>query len=42
MDLRLGGKYRLGHKISNGAFGEVFSGTNVLTGERCAVNISSF
>lgn len=38
MDLRLGGKYRLGHKIANGAFGEVFSGTNVITGEKCAVN----
>lgn len=39
MELRVGGKYRLTKKLGSGAFGEVFLGTNVKTGEKVAVKL---
>jgi len=39
MDLRVGGKYRLGRKIGSGSFGQVYLGTNVQTGEEVAVKL---
>ena len=33
MELRVGGKYRLGRKIGSGSFGDIYLGTNVQSGE---------
>jgi len=41
MELRVGGKYRLGRKIGSGSFGDVYLGTNVQTGEEVAVKLES-
>lgn len=32
MELRVGKKYKLGRKIGSGAFGDIYHGTNVVTG----------
>jgi len=40
-EVRVGGKFRLGRKIGSGSFGDIYVGTNVLTGEECAVKIES-
>ncbi|KNH05939.1 casein kinase [Perkinsela sp. CCAP 1560/4] len=39
MDLRVGGKYRLGRKIGAGSFGDIYQGTNILTGEPVAIKL---
>ncbi|XP_065193333.1 casein kinase I-like [Sycon ciliatum] len=39
MDLRVGGKFRLGRKIGSGSFGDIYLGTNVLTGEEVAIKL---
>ncbi len=31
MELRVGGKFRLGRKIGSGSFGDIYIGTNVPT-----------
>ncbi|KAL9650675.1 hypothetical protein ABK040_001731 [Willaertia magna] len=41
MDLRVGGKYRLGRKIGSGSFGEIYQGTNVQSAEKVAVKLES-
>lgn len=41
MDLKLGGKYKIGKKLGSGAFGEVFSATEIATGDEFAVKIES-
>lgn len=33
MDLRVGEKYRLGNKIGGGAFGDIYQGTDITTGQ---------
>ncbi|QRW11968.1 CK1/CK1/CK1-D protein kinase [Ceratobasidium sp. AG-Ba] len=33
MDLRVGGKYRLGKKIGSGSFGDIYLGVNIISGE---------
>eukprot|EP00416_Gambierdiscus_australes_P035964 CAMPEP_0171110258 /NCGR_PEP_ID=MMETSP0766_2-20121228/71241_1 /TAXON_ID=439317 /ORGANISM="Gambierdiscus australes, Strain CAWD 149" /LENGTH=329 /DNA_ID=CAMNT_0011572103 /DNA_START=51 /DNA_END=1040 /DNA_ORIENTATION=+ len=38
-ELRVGGKFRLGRKIGSGAFGEVYIGMNVQTGEEVAIKL---
>ncbi|KAI8581377.1 hypothetical protein K450DRAFT_232770 [Umbelopsis ramanniana AG] len=41
MDLRIGDKYRIGRKIGSGSFGEIYLGTNVMTGEEVAIKLES-
>jgi casein kinase 1 len=41
MELRVGGKFRLGRKIGSGSFGQVYIGTNVQTGEEVAIKLES-
>lgn len=42
MEIRVGGKYSLSKKLGEGAFGEVFLGTNIKTGENVAIKLVSF
>ena len=39
MDLRVGGKYRIGQKIGSGSFGDIYRGTNIQTGEPVAIKL---
>jgi serine/threonine protein kinase len=41
MELRVGGKYRLGRKIGSGSFGDIYLGTNVQSGEEVAIKLES-
>lgn len=41
MELRVGGKYRLGKKIGAGSFGDIFLGTNITNGEEVAIKLES-
>ncbi|KAJ3099919.1 serine/threonine protein kinase [Phlyctochytrium bullatum] len=41
MDIRVGGKYRLGRKIGSGSFGDIYLGTNVVNGEEVAIKLES-
>ena len=39
MELRVGGKYRLGRKIGSGSFGEIYLGTNIQNNEEVAIKL---
>lgn len=39
MELRVARKFRVGPKIGNGSFGEIYAGTNVHTGEEVAIKL---
>lgn len=41
MEVRVGGRFRLGRKIGSGSFGDVFMGTNVQNGEEVAIKLES-
>mmetsp|Transcript_115113 Transcript_115113/g.179803 ORF Transcript_115113/g.179803 Transcript_115113/m.179803 type:complete len:316 (+) Transcript_115113:88-1035(+) len=41
MELRVGGKFRLGRKIGSGSFGDIYIGTNVQTGDEVAIKLES-
>uniref|UniRef100_A0A7S1EUT4 non-specific serine/threonine protein kinase n=1 Tax=Timspurckia oligopyrenoides TaxID=708627 RepID=A0A7S1EUT4_9RHOD len=41
LDLRVGGRWRLGRKIGSGSFGDIYLGTNVTTGEEVAIKLES-
>ncbi|KAK7208396.1 kinase-like domain-containing protein [Myxozyma melibiosi] len=41
MDLRIGNKYRLGRKIGSGSFGDIYLGTNIISGEEVAIKLES-
>lgn len=42
MDLRVGGKYKLMKKCGSGAFGEIYQGTDIKTGEDVAIKLVSY
>ena len=39
MDLKVGGKYRLGRKIGHGSFGDIYLGINIQSNEEVAVKL---
>ena len=39
MELRIARRFRIGPKIGSGSFGEIYRGTNVLTGEEVAIKL---
>ena len=39
MELRVGGKYRIGKKLGEGAFGITCSGTNIKSNEEVAIKL---
>lgn len=41
MDLRVGGKYRIGKKIGSGSFGDIYLGINIISGEEVAIKLES-
>jgi casein kinase 1 len=41
MELRVGGKFRLGRKIGSGSFGDIYIGTNVQTQDEVAIKLES-
>ncbi|BEJ14113.1 hypothetical protein CspHIS471_0312870 [Cutaneotrichosporon sp. HIS471] len=41
MDLRVGGKYRIGKKIGSGSFGDIYLGVNIVSGEEVAIKLES-
>ncbi|CAO3590266.1 unnamed protein product [Absidia cylindrospora] len=41
MDLRVGNKYRIGRKFGSGSFGDIYLGTNIVTGEEVAIKLES-
>ncbi|CAL1694388.1 unnamed protein product [Somion occarium] len=41
LDLRVGGKYRLGKKIGSGSFGDIYLGINLISGEEVAIKLES-
>ncbi|XP_040599761.1 casein kinase I-like [Mesocricetus auratus] len=41
MEVRVGNRYLLGHKIGSGSFGEVYLGTDIATGEEVAIKLES-
>lgn len=41
MELRVGGKFRLGRKIGSGSFGDIYIGANIQTGEEIAIKLES-
>lgn len=41
MELRVGNKYRLRHKIGSGSFGDIYLGTDIQSGEEVAIKLES-
>ncbi|KAM3583453.1 serine/threonine protein kinase [Umbelopsis sp. WA50703] len=41
MDLRVGNKYRIGRKIGSGSFGDIYLGSNIVSGEEVAIKLES-
>ena len=39
MELRVGGRYRLGRKIGSGSFGDIYLGTNITLNEEVAIKL---
>lgn len=39
MDLKVGGKFKLGRKIGSGSFGEIYIGQNIQTNEEVAIKL---
>ncbi|CDK28508.1 unnamed protein product [Kuraishia capsulata CBS 1993] len=40
-DLRVGRKYRIGRKIGSGSFGDIYLGTNIISGEEVAIKLEN-
>ena len=41
MELRVGNRYRLRHKVGSGSFGDIYLGTDIQTGEEVAIKLES-
>ncbi|KAH3673141.1 hypothetical protein WICMUC_003864 [Wickerhamomyces mucosus] len=41
LDLRVGRKFRIGRKIGSGSFGDIYLGTNIISGELVAIKLES-
>ncbi|CCD26676.1 uncharacterized protein NDAI_0I01070 [Naumovozyma dairenensis CBS 421] len=41
MDLRVGRKFRIGRKIGSGSFGDIYHGTNLISGEEVGIKLES-
>ena len=41
VSMLIAGKYRMGRKLGSGSFGEIYLGTNVVTGEEVAIKMES-
>ena len=41
MELRVGNKYRLRHKIGSGSFGDIYLGTDIQSGDEVAIKLES-
>ena len=41
MELRVGNKYRLRHKIGSGSFGDIYLGSDIQSGEEVAIKLES-
>lgn len=41
MEVRVGGRYRLGRKIGSGSFGDIYIGCSVATGDEVAIKLES-
>ncbi|KAG7194086.1 serine/threonine protein kinase [Scheffersomyces spartinae] len=41
LDLRVGKKYRIGRKIGSGSFGDIYLGTNIISGEEVAIKLEN-
>jgi hypothetical protein len=41
MDIRVAGKYRLTKKLGHGAFGDIYQGVNLKSGENVAIKLVS-
>ncbi|KAL6929613.1 serine/threonine protein kinase [Hanseniaspora valbyensis] len=41
MDLRVGKKFRLGKKIGSGSFGDIYHGSNLISGEEVAIKLEN-
>lgn len=39
VELRVAGRYKLTKKIGHGAFGDIFQGVNIKTGEEVAIKL---
>ncbi|KAI1708871.1 casein kinase I isoform epsilon [Ditylenchus destructor] len=39
MELRVGGRFRLGRKIGSGSFGDIYLGENIVTHEEVAIKL---
>jgi serine/threonine protein kinase len=40
-ELKIGGKYKIDKKIGSGSFGDIYRGTNILTGEEVAIKLEN-
>ncbi|KAK3290580.1 uncharacterized protein B0H64DRAFT_349894, partial [Chaetomium fimeti] len=41
MEIHGGNKYRIGRKIGSGSFGDIYLGTNIISGEEVAIKLES-
>eukprot|EP00923_Selenidium_pygospionis_P058623 GHVN01102988.1.p3 GENE.GHVN01102988.1~~GHVN01102988.1.p3 ORF type:complete len:100 (-),score=14.93 GHVN01102988.1:729-1028(-) len=41
MEVRVGGKYRLGRKIGSGSFGDIYIGTNMTSNDEVAIKLEA-
>ena len=39
IDIRVGGKYKVTHKLGQGAFGDIYAGINIKTNEEVAIKL---
>jgi len=42
VEIRVGGRYRLGKKIGAGSFGEIYEGVDIFSGQEVAIKLVIF